>query len=61
MEGEDYDATDWREPRAAQTDAVLTKEEMEKRGFFNEGGGPPKVNPEKLQMLDQQAMLAEVS
>ena len=57
VEGEGYDAIDWQQPQATQSDAVLTKEEMEKRGFFDEGAGPPQVSPEELQVLDQQAML----
>ena len=41
-------------------DAILGEEDMRKRGFHYEGSGPPQVNSDELQALDQRAMLSEV-
>lgn len=53
---------DWSEELGCHGGAnFLTQEEMKKRGFFDEGRGPPSVSEEELQALDQQAMLTEVA
>lgn len=58
---EDEGAYDWNRAMSTKAEALLSHEEMERRGFFNEGGGPLQVSVDELQVLDQQAMLAEVS
>ena len=58
---EDEDSYDWSQAMASSSEAMLSHEEMKKRGFFSEGNGPPQVSVEELQVLDQQAMLSEVN
>ncbi|CAK8995861.1 Retrovirus-related Pol polyprotein from transposon TNT 1-94 [Includes: Protease [Durusdinium trenchii] len=61
-EYEEIDSYDWSEQQDHCEKAdFLTQEEMKRRGFHDEGRGPPQVSEEELQVLDQQAMLAEVS
>ena len=50
---EDEDSYDWSQTVSTKNEAILSEAEMKRRGFYNEGGGPP-------QALDQQAMSAEV-
>ena len=60
-EYEEIDSYDWSEQQDHCEDSnFLTQEDMKKRGFYDEGRGP-QVSEEELQVLDQQAMLAEVS
>ena len=58
---EDEDSYDWSQAVPSSSEAMLSQEEMKKRGFFSEGNGPPQVSVEELQILDQQAMLSEVN
>ena len=39
---------------------VTPEDEKQKRGFFDEGAGPPKVTEDELAWLDQEAMEAEL-
>lgn len=57
---EDEDAYGWNRVISTKIETVLSEEEMKKRGFYNEGGGPPQVSAEELQKLGQQTMLSEV-
>ena len=56
-EGED--SYDWNQTVSTKNEAILSEAEMKRRGFYSEGGGPPQVDADELQALDQQAMLAE--
>ena len=56
----DKDSYDWSQTTSTKSEAILSEDEMKMRGFYNEGGGPPQVDADELQALDQQAMLAEV-
>lgn len=38
----------------------ILEEEQRKRGFYNEGAGPPEVSPEELAWLDAEAMQLEL-
>lgn len=39
---------------------MIPEDEKQKRGFFDEGAGPPKVTEDELAWLDQEAMEAEL-
>ena len=61
-EYEEKGSYDWSEQQdQCESSNFLTQEDMKKRGCYDEGRGPPQVREEELQVLDQQAMLAEVS
>ena len=48
------------QPEFAGERAEISEEEKKRRGFFNEGAGPPTVTEDELAWLDQEAMHAEL-
>ena len=48
------------QPEFAGERVEISEEEKKRRGFFNEGAGPPTVTEDELAWLDQEAMHAEL-